>query len=101
MSTDRPSPFTIPEPAFQFAEGPPAEPVPPVRMTLRLLIRNLTGFAAWYEDATRDIENAALFEKQRAFGGREANAAFHLKEFQAIVGIERLRGYAWRTTARN
>ena len=93
MPSERPSPFTIPEPTFKFAEGPPSEPPPPRSMTVDGLIRNLTGFAEFYEQASADIERVSAFEKPRARGARDANADYYQREFRATAAIDRVRGY--------
>jgi hypothetical protein len=93
MSHERPSPFTIPEPTFKFAEGPPSEPPPPRQMTVDGLIRNLIGFADFYEQATAAIETAAVFEKPHQRGGRDAYADYYQRCFRATPGIDRVRAY--------
>lgn len=93
MPNERPSPFTIPEPTFKFAEGPPSEPPPPRPMTVEGLIHNLTVFADSYEQASADIERAQPFEKPHLRGGRDANADYYQRCFRATPGIDRLRAY--------
>lgn len=93
MPDERPSPFTIPEPTFKFAEGPPSEPPPPRAMTVEGLIHNLTIFADFYERASADIERADVFEKPGAVGNRDAHADYMQRSFRATPGIDRVRAY--------
>ncbi len=92
-SVERPSPFTIPEPVFKFAEGPPSEPQPSREMTVSGLIHNLTVFADFYEQMTAAIESADAFEKAHHRGGRDANADYYQRCFRATPAIDRVRGY--------
>jgi hypothetical protein len=91
MTTERPSPFTIPEPALKFAHGPPAEPIPPQSMTVGGLIINLTIFADFYERASADIESAEAFEKPRAMGNRDVYADDMQRQFRTTNAIDRVR----------
>ncbi len=93
MPNERPSPFTIPEPTFIFAEGPAAEPPPAQSMTVEGLIHNLTDFAEFYERSSADIEIADVFEKARRRGERDANADYYQRCFRATPGIDRIRAY--------
>ncbi len=91
MSSEPPSPFTIPEPAFVFSEGPSTDP-PSVRpLTLRLLIQNLRSFAAFYEHSTGEIHAERGIMKPWYIGGRDANADFLRKQFMAVQDIDRIR----------
>jgi hypothetical protein len=94
MSIDRPSPFTIPDPVFKFAEGPPAEPALPRSMTVGGLIHNLTIFADFYERASADIDRAEPILKPYSIGNRDANAEVMQRQFRATVAIDRVRAYA-------
>lgn len=93
MPNERPSPFTIPEPTFRFAEGPPSEPPPQRSMTVGGLIHNLTGFAEFYERASADIERADPFEKPHAVGSRDAHTDYLQRSFRATVAMDRVRAY--------
>lgn len=97
MPTERPSPFTIPEPTFRFVEGEPSEPLPQRSMTVEGLIHNLILFADFYESASADIERASVFEKAHARGGRDANADYYQRAFRATKDIDRVRAYALST----
>jgi hypothetical protein len=92
-NSDRPSPFTIPEPAFKFAEGPPAEPRPSRSMTVAGLIQNLTMFADFYEGASADIAREVGIAKPRYIGTRDAHADAMQRDFRATVAIDRVRAY--------
>jgi hypothetical protein len=91
--TERPSPFTIPEPAFKFAEGPPAQPPPLRSMSVGGLIHNLIIFADSYEQASADIDRAEPMLKPHAIGNRDANADIMQRDFRATVAIDRVRAY--------
>jgi hypothetical protein len=91
--TERPSPFTIPEPTFKFAEGPPAEPRPSRSMTVGGLIQNLTTFAHFYEQATAAIESAEPVLKPSHIGNRDVNADVMQRDFRATLAIDRVRAY--------
>src|SRR5262245_10686296 len=91
MSTERPSPFTIPEPQWKFSEGPSSEPVPPRSMTLGSLIQNLVAFAHNYEDLTTEFNHSRTLDRAMVFGTREANAASWRDQFRAVGGIDELR----------
>jgi len=91
--SERPSPFTIPEPTFKFAEDPPSEPRPSRSMTVGGLIHNLTVFADFYERASADIEREQGVTKPRYIGNRDAYADEMQRDFRATVAIDRVRAY--------
>src|SRR5262249_13505978 len=91
--TERPSPFTIPEPAFKFAEGPPSEPRPSRSMTVAGLIHNLIVFADFYERGSAEIDREQGVMKPSHIGNRDANADVMQRDFQATVAIDRVRTY--------
>ncbi|HEY1379444.1 MAG TPA: hypothetical protein VGF55_21760 [Gemmataceae bacterium] len=91
MASERPSPFTIPEPVYVFSEGPATEPLPIRPLAFRLLIQNLRAFADFYEQMTRQIEAARGVEKPYFIGGRDANADDLRKKFMAVQDIDRIR----------
>jgi hypothetical protein len=91
--SERPSPFTIPEPAFKIVEGPAAQPRPARSMTVGNLIYNLTIFADFYERASAAIDRAEPLEKPRHFAAREAQADAMQRDFRATVAIDRVRAY--------
>jgi hypothetical protein len=91
--SERPSPFTIPEPAYKFVQGPAAQARPAQSMTVGGLIHNLTVFADFYERASAAIDRAEPFEKPRHFGAREAQADMMQRDFRATVAIDRVRDY--------
>ncbi len=97
MHTERPSPFTIPEPQFKFVSGPPAEPAPRRTLTVSHLIYNLTAIADSYETATAEMDRTPGFEKRYVYSGREANAHAMQQAFRATEGIDRVRGYVLST----
>src|SRR5262249_13232568 len=70
--SERPSPFTIPEPTFQFV-GAASEPRPSRSMTVGGLIYNLTVFADFYEQASAAIDGAEPVMKPWHTGNRDAN----------------------------
>ena len=76
MSSERPSPFTIPEPQFKFCEGPATEPVKPITTTIGELIRNLTAFAVFYEGKTEAIGTASPAMQPWHLGDREGEMRF-------------------------
>jgi hypothetical protein len=90
---ERPSPFTIPEPTFKFAEGLPSEPRPSRSMTVGGLIHNLSVFADFYERAGADIERKQGVTKPWYIGNRDANADVVQRDFRATVAIDRVRAY--------
>jgi hypothetical protein len=91
--SERPSPFTIPEPTFKFAEGPPSEPRPARSMTVGGLIHNLTVFADFYERASADIDREQGVTKPWYIGNRDANTDVMQRDFRATVAIDRVRAY--------
>ena len=93
VDAELPSPFTIPEPTFRFAEGPPSEPRPVRSMTVGGLIHNLTIFADFYERASADIDRAEPLLKPAAVGNRDANADHMRRDLRATVAIDRVRAY--------
>ena len=94
MPHERPSPFTIPEPVFKFAEGAPSEAPPARSMSVEGLIHNLTLFADFYEQASGAIESADVFEKTYHRSGRDANSDYYQRCFRATPGIDRVRAYS-------
>jgi hypothetical protein len=91
---DRPSPFTILEPALKPSSDPPAESLEPFALTLNTVIHNLTAFAEYYENATMGIERATdPFEKQFLDVARQGNTSEQLGNFRNVCGIDRARGY--------
>lgn len=93
MSTDRPSPFTIPTPTFEFVEEPSSQPPPQRPMTVGALILNLTGFADYYEGASADIDAADVYERPHLRAGRDAHTNDLQRFFRSMVGIDRVREY--------
>jgi hypothetical protein len=93
MTNERPSPFTIPEPAVKFAHGPPAEPKQPRSMTVEGLIRNLTVFADFYEQASAGINSTDPMMQPFAIGTRDANADDMQRQFRVTPAIDRVRAY--------
>jgi nucleoside phosphorylase len=91
--TERPSPFTIPEPTFKFASGPPSEQPPLRSMTVAGLIHNLTIFADFYERASIEINRAEPVLKPSHIGNRDANADVMQRNFRATLAINRVRAY--------
>jgi hypothetical protein len=91
--SERPSPFTIPEPAFKFVEGLPSEPRPSRSMTVGGLIHDLTVFADLYERASADIDREEGFTKTWYIGNRDANAGAMQRDYRATVAIDRVRAY--------
>lgn len=91
--SERPSPFTIPEPSFRFAEGQPSEHRLSRSMTVGGLIHNLTVFADFYERASADIDREESVTKPWYIGNRDANADAMQRDFRATVAIDRVRAY--------
>jgi hypothetical protein len=90
--SERPSPFTIPQPAFQF-ESASTEERPPRSMTVGGLIHNLTVFADFHERASADIDRVEGVMKPWHIGNRDANADVMQRDFRATVAIDRVRAY--------
>ena len=93
MSSERPSPFTIPKPEYVFSEGPPSLPLPLRPMSVEDLIAKLLEFAESYELATDQIQAAPNFEKRYAVADRDCNAEYLQRVFRAVLGIDRVRTY--------
>ena len=93
MSSERPSPFTIPKPEYVFSEGPLSLPLPFRPMPVELLIAKLLEFAESYELATDQIQTAPNFEKRYAAADRDCNAEYLQRVFRAVLGIDRVRTY--------
>lgn len=91
--SERPSPFTIPGPTFEFVAGPPSEPRPSRSMTVGRLIHTLTVFADFYERASADIDREQGVTNRRLIAQRDANADAVQRDFRAIVAIDRVRAY--------
>src|SRR5262249_31575105 len=91
--SERPSPVPIPQPTFNFAEGPRSEPRPSRSMTVGGLIHNLTVCADFYERASADIEREEGVTMPRYVGNRDANADVMQRDFRATVAIDRVRAY--------
>ena len=92
MSQEPPSPFTLPTPTYEFVGIPKPDPQ---LLTLGLLIKNLRGFADYYDSATQEIEqlrkagNWAMVKYESA--GRDANASADIERFRAMKDIDRIR----------
>ena len=113
MSSERPSPFTVPVPHCGFTEGPASQPQSGGTLTVGLLIRHLTDFAAAYERLTVAIEGAedpappvlpatgsggmtfrvCGLERHRAIFERDLYVSTALAFFTAAYDIDRVRGY--------
>src|SRR5262245_14123446 len=91
--TERPSPFTVPQPKFQFAEGEPAKPRRSRSMSVGNLVNNLTVFADFYERASAEIDRAEPILKPYHVSNRDANTDSMQKDFRATVAIDRVREY--------
>jgi hypothetical protein len=91
--SERPSPFTIPDPSVRFADGPESEQRSFRSMTVGGLIHNLTVFADFFERASADIERVAPVLEPGAVGQRDANAESMQRDFRATRAIERVRAY--------
>jgi hypothetical protein len=58
-----------------------------------MLIRELTTFANFYEQASAEIEHASPPLKPYTVGTRDANAEYMRRQFRATIAIERVRAY--------
>jgi hypothetical protein len=91
--SERPSPFTVPQPTNQF-EGAASEPRPAHSMTVGGLIRNLTAFADFHEGTSAAIHGAEPVMKPWHTGNRDAIIDWKQREFRSAVAIDRVRAYA-------
>ncbi len=94
-ATERPSPFTVLEPAMKFIEEPKAEGRALRDMTIDDLIHNLALFADFYERASAAIERAEPIEKPWQFANREAHTHELIAQFRECRDIDRVRAYAY------
>jgi hypothetical protein len=93
IGAERPSPFTIPQPAFQF-ESAATEERPARSMTVGGMIHNLNVFADYYERATEDINSKSNpFDKRYFAAGRDANVDTMQRDFKSAIAIDRVRAY--------
>jgi hypothetical protein len=93
VGSERPSPFTIPEPQFQF-EGTANEQRPARKMTVGGMIHKLNVFADYYERATDDVNSkSSPFDKHYFAAGRDANADSMSREFRSAIAIDRIRAH--------
>src|SRR5437899_2394279 len=86
-----PSPFTIPEPAFQFEEPPPLGPDSLGPIPFGVLLQNLRSFADYYVQASRHIEQVGTFDKPYHAAGRDAIVHQFREQFRAVKDIHRIR----------